>query len=50
VAGRYELEPYLLLKTIRLGYRHGEVPVTKIYPKHELGYTKMRRLSTGGAS
>jgi dolichol-phosphate mannosyltransferase len=39
---RYELEPYLLLKTIRLGYRHCEVPVTKIYPKHELGYTKMR--------
>jgi dolichol-phosphate mannosyltransferase len=39
---RYELEPYLLMKTIRLGYRHVEVPVTKIYPPHELGYTKMR--------
>ena len=39
---RYELEPYLLLKAIRLGYRHGEVPVTKIYPDHQLGYTKMR--------
>ena len=39
---RYELEPYLLMKTIRLGYRHCEVPVTKIYPKHALGYTKMR--------
>jgi dolichol-phosphate mannosyltransferase len=39
---RYELEPYLLMKAIRLGYRHVEVPVTKIYPKHELGYTKMR--------
>jgi dolichol-phosphate mannosyltransferase len=39
---RYELEPYLLLKTIRLGYRHVEVPVTKIYPPHEMGYTKMR--------
>src|SRR6266850_811160 len=39
---RYELEPYLLLKTIRLGYRHVEVPVTKIYPPHEIGYTKMR--------
>jgi dolichol-phosphate mannosyltransferase len=39
---RYELEPYLLLKTIRLGYRHVEVPVTKIYPPHQLGYTKMR--------
>ena len=39
---RYELEPYLLLKAIRLGYRHCEVPVTKIYPPHEQGYTKMR--------
>ena len=39
---RYELEPYLLLRAIRLGYRHVEVPVTKIYPRHELGYTKMR--------
>lgn len=39
---RYELEPYLMLKAIRLGYRHLEVPVTKIYPRHELGYTKMR--------
>ena len=39
---RYELEPYLLLTTIRLGYRHMEVPVTKIYPPHQLGYTKMR--------
>src|SRR6476619_3079333 len=39
---RYELEPYLLLKAIRLGYRHCEVPVTKIYPPHEHGYTKMR--------
>jgi dolichol-phosphate mannosyltransferase len=27
---------------IRLGYRHVEVPVTKIYPSHKLGYTKMR--------
>src|SRR6478672_7953590 len=26
---RYELEPYLLLKAIRLGYRHVEVAVTK---------------------
>ena len=39
---RYELEPYLMLKAIRLGYRHVEVPVTKIYPPHEQGYTKMR--------
>jgi dolichol-phosphate mannosyltransferase len=39
---RYELEPYLMLKAIRLGYRHVEVPVTKVYPPHQLGYTKMR--------
>ena len=39
---RYELEPYLLLKAITLGYRHVEVPVTKIYPNHQQGYTKMR--------
>jgi dolichol-phosphate mannosyltransferase len=39
---RYELEPFLLLKAIRLGYRHCEVPVTKIYPDHGQGYTKMR--------
>ena len=41
---RYELEPYLLLKAITLAYRHQEVPVTKIYPEHALGYTKMRPL------
>ena len=39
---RYELEPYLLLKAIRLGYRHVEVAVTKVYPPHHQGYTKMR--------
>jgi len=39
---RYELEPFLLMKAIRLGYRHCEVPVTKIYPAYKLGYTKMR--------
>jgi dolichol-phosphate mannosyltransferase len=39
---RYELEPYLMLKAITLGYRHCEVPVTKIYPPRQLGYTKMR--------
>jgi len=39
---RYELEPYLLLKAITLGYRHCEVPVTKIYPHRALGYTKMK--------
>ena len=39
---RYELEPYLMLKAIALGYRHVEVPVTKVYPPHAQGYTKMR--------
>jgi dolichol-phosphate mannosyltransferase len=38
----YELEPYLYYKVIRLGYKAGEVPVTKIYPPKTLGYTKMR--------
>lgn len=39
---QYELEPYLLYRAIRLGYRHCEVPVSKVYPAHHLGYTKMR--------
>lgn len=39
---RYELEPYLLFQTIRLGYRHKEVPVHKVYPSRREGYTKMR--------
>lgn len=42
---RYQLEPYLLLKAILLGYRHREVPATKIYPDHQLGHTKMRPFS-----
>lgn len=42
---QYELEPYVLFKTIRLGYKHVEVPVTKIYPSKSLGYTKMRPFS-----
>jgi len=39
---KYELEPYILYKAIKLGYRHREVPVTKTYPPHEQGYTKMK--------
>ena len=39
---QYELEPYLLYKMIKLGYKVKEAPVTKVYPPHELGYTKMR--------
>ena len=38
---QYELEPYLYIKTIRLGYRTAEVPVTKIYPPKKMGQTKM---------
>jgi dolichol-phosphate mannosyltransferase len=41
----YELEPYLYWKTIRLGYRTAEVPVTKIYPPKSVGYTKMRPIT-----
>ena len=38
----YELEPYLYLQVIRLGYATTEVPVTKRYPPRELGQTKMK--------
>jgi dolichol-phosphate mannosyltransferase len=38
----YELEPYLYLRAIRLGYRTMEVPATKVYPPRALGQTKMR--------
>ena len=38
----YELEVYLLMKLLKLGYRTTEVPATKIYPKKALGQTKMR--------
>jgi len=38
----YGLEVYLLFKAITLGYRHTEVPCTKIYPPRRVGYTKMR--------
>jgi dolichol-phosphate mannosyltransferase len=38
----YELEPYLYLSAIRLGYRTAEVPVSKVYPPRALGQTKMR--------
>ena len=48
---QYELEPYLYLKAIRLGYKVKEVPVTKIYP--DRGASDTRRWcpsSAGGAS
>ncbi|HLF18291.1 MAG TPA: glycosyltransferase family 2 protein [Candidatus Omnitrophota bacterium] len=38
----YELEPYILFKAIKLGYKFKEAPVTKIYPPRKLGYTKMK--------
>lgn len=41
----YELEPYLYLRTIQLGYRSAEVPVTKTYPHRAVGQTKMKPLT-----
>jgi glycosyltransferase involved in cell wall biosynthesis len=38
---KYELEPYLYIKVIRLGYVTREVPVHKVYPPKQLGQTKM---------
>jgi dolichol-phosphate mannosyltransferase len=38
---RYELEPYIFYQAVRLGRRVKEVPVSKVYPAKELGYTKM---------
>jgi dolichol-phosphate mannosyltransferase len=40
----YELEPYLYLRTIQLGFSTAEVPVTKVYPPKRLGQTKMKPL------
>jgi len=42
---KYELEPYLFYKSIKLGYKVKEVPVTKIYPPKKEGYTKMKPFS-----
>jgi dolichol-phosphate mannosyltransferase len=42
---RYELEPYILFKAVKTSHRVTEVPVTKIYPPHELGYTKMKPIT-----
>ncbi|MBI2059046.1 MAG: glycosyltransferase family 2 protein [Nitrospirae bacterium] len=38
---RYELEPYLMYRAIKLGYKLTEAPVTKYYHMGELSYTKM---------
>jgi dolichol-phosphate mannosyltransferase len=40
----YQLEVYLMMKLLKLGYRTAEVPVTKIYPSKATGNTKMRPL------
>ncbi len=37
----YEMEPYLLLKTIECGYKISEAPVTKIYHQEMAENTKM---------
>ncbi len=37
----YGLEVYLLWKVLKLGYRHTEVPCTKVYPPRAMGFTKM---------
>jgi dolichol-phosphate mannosyltransferase len=43
---RYELEPYLLFQSLRLGHRVVEVPVTIEYPKSDgIAYTKMRAIT-----
>jgi dolichol-phosphate mannosyltransferase len=42
---QYELEPYLYLRSIQLGYRTVEVPVTKIYPPKRMGQTKMKPIA-----
>jgi dolichol-phosphate mannosyltransferase len=41
----YELEPYLYITAIKLRYRVTEVPVTKIYPPRQEGYTKMKPIT-----
>jgi dolichol-phosphate mannosyltransferase len=43
---RYEMEPYLLFKAIRLRHKVVEVPVTIEYPKSDgIAYTKMRAIT-----
>ncbi|HLG13696.1 MAG TPA: glycosyltransferase family 2 protein [Blastocatellia bacterium] len=43
---RYELEPYLLFKSLRLRHRVIEVPVTIEYPQTDgIAYTKMRAIT-----
>jgi dolichol-phosphate mannosyltransferase len=41
----YELEPYLYLRAIQLGYRTAEVPVPQVYPPKRIGQTQMKPLT-----
>jgi len=41
----YELEPYLYIRTIQLGYRTVEAPVSKVYPPKAVGQTKMKPIT-----
>ena len=45
ILNKYAFEPYLLIKTIKLGYRHLEVPARKVYPEKKLGQTKMKPIT-----
>jgi hypothetical protein len=38
---QYELEPYLLIKMVQLGYKVGEAPVRKVYHPEMRDNTKM---------
>jgi dolichol-phosphate mannosyltransferase len=38
----YELEVYLLMRVLQLGYEFREVPVAKVYPPKHVGQTKMK--------
>jgi dolichol-phosphate mannosyltransferase len=45
ILNKYAFEPYLLIKSIKLGYRHLEVPARKVYPEKKLGQTKMKPIT-----
>jgi len=40
--GRYEMEYYLHYKTIKLGYKVVEVPVSMVYPDNQKDYSKIK--------
>jgi dolichol-phosphate mannosyltransferase len=47
----YQLEVYLLIKLLKLGYRHTEVPVGEVYPSRSVGNAKrLRHLPISGTS